>query len=73
MTKLAHLGTEDMIVLGEVVGCHYCLAYIDGLVHPPPDGFCPHCGTHMKTRRDEHKKKEKLEQLLRELGVLRDG
>lgn len=63
----------DMIVLGEVVGCHYCLAYIDGLVHPPQDGFCPQCGTHMKTRKEEQTLKDKREQLLREMGVLKDA
>ncbi len=63
---------NKMIILGEVVGCSTCISYIDGLVHAPSDGFCPQCGTHMKTRKDGQKKKEELEKILRGYEVLRD-
>jgi hypothetical protein len=39
----------DVIVLGELVGCLRCLAYIDGYLRTPSNGFCPDCGTHVQT------------------------
>lgn len=39
----------DIFVVGELVGCLRCQAYLDGSLNKPSDGFCPDCGTHIKT------------------------
>jgi hypothetical protein len=39
----------DFVILGELVGCLRCLACLDGYLRIPASGFCPDCGTHIKT------------------------
>ena len=43
----------DVVVLGELVGCLRCHAYLDGYLRTPSSGFCPDCGTHIKTLKKE--------------------
>ena len=43
----------EIVVIGELVGCLRCDAYLDGYLNVPADGFCPNCGTHIKTLRKQ--------------------
>ena len=46
----------EVVILGELVGCLRCHAYLDGYLRAPSNGFCPDCGTHIKTLRQQQAK-----------------
>ena len=52
----------DIIVLGRVVGCTFCQAYLEGCVREPADGFC-RCGQHLQTLKKEQKERARRELL----------
>ena len=51
----------EVVVLGEIMTCPICLAYRDGYMKAPRDGFCLRCGRHMgsirKASARAHKKR----------------
>lgn len=59
---------QEMVILGDVVDCHTCRAYLDGIFRQRGDGFCPACGTHLATLREAEKRKFKLLRQCRNVG-----
>lgn len=55
----------DMVILGGVVTCSVCRAYLDGFFRQCKDGFCPACGTHLPTLKEKQKRKARLARLYR--------
>lgn len=47
-------------VLGEVITCNTCLAYLDGFFRAPKTGFCPVCGVHLSTMKKRQERKARL-------------
>ena len=59
----------DTIILGDVVSCNMCRAYLDGFLRKPADGFCPVCGVHLHTLKEKQKRKARLMRLYLVPGV----
>jgi len=51
---------SNTVILGEIIACHVCQAYLDGLLRQTADGFCPLCGTHLTTMKEKQKRKFRL-------------
>jgi len=51
---------EAFILLGEIITCNTCQAYLDGFVRASKTGFCPVCGVHMPTMKRRQERKARL-------------
>ena len=60
--SIVHEESEpEIIFLGDIIDCHTCQAYLDGIFRQRGDGFCPACGTHLATLKEAEKRKFKLQ------------
>ena len=61
---------RGLVILGEVITCNICQAYLDGFVRASKTGFCPVCGAHMPTMKKRQERKARLIRHYEDDGVM---